>query len=439
MGQRTGHLESILEEIRQYVGRLDCRLSKKAELGIYEALAKSRGLDTDLYSEALLYGLIKAGSIVVPLLDNLHVSPAGLRNQCASSLRVSAHDPWAPDEVLSPRGTLVDVLGPAATLASEAHRREIYSSDLLLSLVDFSLRGVYELSSGGDRAFHMTKAQRVAAQQSAPDGQHGYEDDGLLGSGFHNIIDARGLTLSDMQNEVVRIRHFEPYVEEILYQISFEGRRCVVTPFSFFNAYRMCASEAQERMYITKVNVPTHIPVFAGNELEELERLVNQSSTTEYDLQRFFERYPKFLMTLGYRDLHSQLTLVSETNSSLRPDFFAERFAGDFCDIIDLKKPNVKLVSGPARRRGFSYRMTLALNQLREYRDYFEDASNRRDFHERYGLNAYRPKITVVIGRAYDFRDEFERKQITDEYSHLDLVTYDDIINRIKSTQIVLP
>ncbi|HKC62526.1 MAG TPA: Shedu anti-phage system protein SduA domain-containing protein, partial [Pyrinomonadaceae bacterium] len=84
------------------------------------------------------------------------------------------------------------------------------------------------------------------------------------------------------------------------------------------------------------------------------------------------------------------------------------------------------------------HKVSLALNQLREYRDFFEDKENRKIFHKKYGVNAYRPKIVVIIGRSQDFYNEIERKRIADEYSHLEVITYDEILNRARASGIVL-
>jgi hypothetical protein len=121
----------------------------------------------------------------------------------------------------------------------------------------------------------------------------------------------------------------------------------------------------------------------------------------------------------------------------LIPDFFAERVGTTFADIIELKTPSAKLVSGPKGRKGFASALTRALNQVRVYRNYFDDTARRHLFHERYGFEAFRPAITVVIGRSSDYLNHMDRITIEDEYRNLQLLTYDDILLRAKQLAVI--
>ena len=110
----------------------------------------------------------------------------------------------------------------------------------------------------------------------------------------------------------------------------------------------------------------------------------------ERRLQSFFETHPHFLLGAEYKRLHSQVVMESQ-EGSLIPDFFLEKLDSNFADIVDLKKPNAKLVVGAKNRRGFSAALTNALNQLRVYRDFFENTARRKQFHDAYGFTAFRP------------------------------------------------
>lgn len=167
-------------------------------------------------------------------------------------------------------------------------------------------------------------------------------------------------------------------------------------------------------------------------QIDEFEALINRVNTTEWDLQRFFIQHPSFLLGSNYARLHSQIGLVRDDGTRMIPDFFLERPGTAFADIVDLKKPSAKLVSGPRDRRGLAASLTRALNQVREYREYFEVSATRREFHRRHGFHAYRPAIMVVIGRSVDYLDHLERVRIEGEYKNLQIVTYDDLLNRAK-------
>lgn len=86
-------------------------------------------------------------------------------------------------------------------------------------------------------------------------------------------------------------------------------------------------------------------------------------------------------MGSDYRRLHSQIVLVNDTGNEMIPDFFAERIGTTFADIIELKKPSARIVSGVKSRRGLCAVLTRALNQVHEYRNYFDNPANRRRFH----------------------------------------------------------
>jgi len=123
---------------------------------------------------------------------------------------------------------------------------------------------------------------------------------------------------------------------------------------------------------------------------------------------------------------------------SLIPDFFAELPNEGYFDIIDLKKPDEQLIVGTKNRRGLSAAVYSAVNQLRLYRDFFENPRQRKAFHERYGLNGWKPKIVVVIGRTP--RGKSLEEFITAKRSLFDaeILTYDDILDRAKRRRLII-
>jgi hypothetical protein len=66
--------------------------------------------------------------------------------------------------------------------------------------------------------------------------------------------------------------------------------------------------------------------------------------------------------------------------------------------------------------------------QLIYYRDWFRERANRRKLKDVVGMEIYEPKLIVVIRRASDFHNEFERQQLAADNHDLEGVTYDDLM-----------
>ena len=168
---------------------------------------------------------------------------------------------------------------------------------------------------------------------------------------------------------------------------------------------------------------------FSLEAIEHLEHLLN-TRAAEHEFQRFFEKYPEFLLALGhYGRIHPQLILHQDDGGALIPDFFLERMDSDFCDICDLKKTSVNLVRQQSHRARFRDIVMEAIAQLTVYRDWFEDVEHRRTFRGKYGLEAFRPRVVLIIGRTQSYFGEVQRIRLEDALpSWVQLRTYDDIV-----------
>jgi hypothetical protein len=137
--------------------------------------------------------------------------------------------------------------------------------------------------------------------------------------------------------------------------------------------------------------------------------------------------YPTFVLD----DLHCsaipQVILLKETGTHLRPDFLIQRTESKFIDIVEIKRPLKKLVSGTIERPFLTREFARALAQLKEYRDWFRNESNRIWFRRKYGLEGYEPALTLIIGRSLAFKSEVVRKKIL-EGSGVNIITYDDLV-----------
>jgi len=171
---------------------------------------------------------------------------------------------------------------------------------------------------------------------------------------------------------------------------------------------------------------------FLPSEILELEDLINHPRVKESELQRFFEMHPRIFRMWDYRDVHSQVFLTREDDGDLIPDFIMVDPLLQKSMILDLKLPAKRVVVGTKNRRSISAPLQEAKSQLLRYRDWFDDSHNRAKIKERFGMEIYRPRIGVVIGRRSEFENEFERQQIAYDNSQIEIVTYDDVLEFAK-------
>jgi hypothetical protein len=219
-----------------------------------------------------------------------------------------------------------------------------------------------------------------------------------------------------------------------------DGKRIRISPFGATDIYQIEEQPLKDgTLFIARNNLLQPVNVFSQVAINTLEDLIN-SEASELEFQRFFEKHPEFLLSLNYKQLHPQLILYKDTGEKLIPDFFLERFNDNFVDILDLKLAHRVLTKFPKNRSGFCAALYEAINQLREYRNWFDDKHNRKQFYDLYGLRAYKPRVVVVIGRKHDYYSdverwsiEFTRSRLEDDLPrYVNILTYDDIIDKAR-------
>ncbi len=166
--------------------------------------------------------------------------------------------------------------------------------------------------------------------------------------------------------------------------------------------------------------------------VDELEDLINNAGTRERDLQEFFERNPGLIKGEEYKAAHPHVVL-SRDEGSLIPDFVLEpHSSGELCDLLDLKLPNAKIFTLKPNRDRYSSAVVEGCAQLRAYARFFDESRNRRLIAERYNLQAYKPRMFLIIGRKGSV-DPIQRKDISLDLPGVELRTYDDIVARAKT------
>jgi hypothetical protein len=166
--------------------------------------------------------------------------------------------------------------------------------------------------------------------------------------------------------------------------------------------------------------------------VDELETLVNDSKTTEAQLQDFFERNPSLIVNDDYQVAHPHIVWTRSDGATLIPDFMLEPTSpNSLCDLLELKLPASQVFVLQKNRVRFSSAVFEACAQLRAYSEFFDEENNRNSIQRRYGLLAYKPKLFVIIGRRGDI-SPITRRRIETDVPYLLLKTYDDVIARAK-------
>jgi hypothetical protein len=252
-----------------------------------------------------------------------------------------------------------------------------------------------------------------------------------------DVFDGLRFSLPALFEAVSRYNFLDPCLEDLQLALTNVHNRISLRETGLIDGFRYDATpDGKPGIIVAKANLLHDCNLIPSSLVDDFEHLINRSDISEHDLQRFFEQHPEFLLGLEYKSLHAQLTLFRQDAPALRPDFFLEKADSTFCDIVDLKKPNACLVKHPRNRPGFVSALYDAIHQLREYRDYFEDAARRKAFERKYGLQAYRPDVTVIIGRSSDYLSYVERIRIEDGLAaHFKILTYDDVLSMARRRQ----
>ena len=137
------------------------------------------------------------------------------------------------------------------------------------------------------------------------------------------------------------------------------------------------------------------------------------------------------MTSLGsYSKIHPQLILHEDHGKERIPDFFLERFDNGFCDICELKKSSEIITKETYNLRTFKDKIHVAVQQINNFRNFFDDKANRAYFGNKYGLKAFKPRVILIIGRNSSFYDDMERIKLEDRLfnENIKLYTYDEIV-----------
>jgi len=162
----------------------------------------------------------------------------------------------------------------------------------------------------------------------------------------------------------------------------------------------------------------------------ELFQLLLERGATETEMQAFFEEHPAILMEAraGIPISHSPNFARPKNN---RPDFAFSPILGpeihNSVELLELKGPTEKILNR-GDHRGFTSKITRAINQVKDYERYLRDSSNFEATMRAFGYLPEKTNRAVLIGRAPARGEDIEmwaqRKQEVD----VTVVTYDEIL-----------
>ncbi len=180
---------------------------------------------------------------------------------------------------------------------------------------------------------------------------------------------------------------------------------------------------------------------FKGEKLQLVNKFIEIYGTknnTEPQITNYLSNEEnKFILTMYFcgKQIYSQLKCEwqSEEKDAIIPDFFVEKPNG-YADIVEFKLPYLKgnSIVGTNNRERASAELSAYIAQTRVYKNYFEDPNNREWVKNTYGIKVYNPKRYIVVGRRYEF-DIDEWQEIQSEYTDVEIITYDDLIDGVIS------
>lgn len=239
-------------------------------------------------------------------------------------------------------------------------------------------------------------------------------------------------------NELVR-----KYRNEILSGLQRVGMALVWSggTYQVLDAYAQIPSSPVETSYI-KWTAETHaysrLVLIADRHkaarlaLSQFESMLNDPHTTERDFQRFFELHPEFLLRDEYDSYWAEPVLKSPVDKrTIRPDFVLQPYARKAANwnwaVVDLKKPQVPLLSYKNFHMDLSRQVYRVATQLKDYADFFSDPRNHEVIKLRFGGMLPNPKLVAVIGRLPpEHKDQYAvlRSRLTG----VSITTYDEIL-----------
>lgn len=396
-------LNSILD--KQGI-RLDQKLAHAIRLTRCMPILLAHGLEK-IGEDGILHALIRLNSSLTRHLALDHVDEQTIRD--ALMLGASPSDFLDPAHV-PPSDALKDILSECAKSMRDG---VITTGNFLASAAQYALD-----AKGGAVAYSYRIADFFATVLSLP---------GTSGRKHHHEL-----------REVLKSIQQVQLAEDFQYAVTIAGDRLAFRVIGNLGDY---VQRSESGLLVPQRALLTHtgnIGLFSDEQIKELEELINSPTAKELDFQRFFERNPHFLRKWDHREVHPQVYLTMEEENALIPDFILTDPELQNATIVDLKRPQPKIIVHQDNRVRFAAAVMEARAQLQTYSRYFEQHDNRSRLRELLGMDVYHPHLAVIIGRSSEFNSPLERQKLVADTSDIEIVTYDDILVFAKRRRFII-
>jgi hypothetical protein len=161
--------------------------------------------------------------------------------------------------------------------------------------------------------------------------------------------------------------------------------------------------------------------------IEEFSLLI-QFDESEQKFQSFFEDSSPLFQALGYMRAIPHPVIESEGLGDYIPDFIVQRDDG-FWQILELKRPDTKVLKNHARRDTWYADMQSYLSQCIDYIELLRDQSVRSKFERRYGVTMHLGfPVTIVAGLSEQI-DQLRAVRLLDRFKeNISLVAFDQAL-----------
>lgn len=153
-----------------------------------------------------------------------------------------------------------------------------------------------------------------------------------------------------------------------------------------------------------------------------------QLDESEKKFQSFFEDNPSLFQALGYTKAIPHPVIESGNQGAYIPDFIVQRDDG-FWQILELKRPDTKVLKNNARRDTWYADMQAYLSQCIDYIELLRDQSVRSEFERRYGVTMHLGfPVTIVAGISEQI-DQLRAVRLLDRFKdNITLVAFDQAL-----------
>jgi hypothetical protein len=261
------------------------------------------------------------------------------------------------------------------------------------------------------------------------------------------IIFSRGDVFADLEKvrqEIVTYRRqILDELDNLGFLVSFENGRYRVGP-----ALTPRKRQVEGRFYFGPADTRPGVPgkyytvdrenIGIQYEVEMFEALINRPDVSEADIQIFLEENPHFLLMARIMQALPHVQLPDDRGNVLIPDFILkpivalQELRDSNWEVLDLKRPQAKLLAGPSNHRRFSAEVYQAITQVKNYRQHFENPQNTAAVTKLLGHALKHPRLAVLIGRMPPSSEIELLEQEQAREPQVRIVTYDEILESQK-------